>query len=123
MEGVTFALRECLTLIAELEEPSRVIISGGAAQSTVWRQIQADVYGRPLWLAQGENHACIGAALLAGLGCGVYNSIDEAAALLPPPTERIDPNPAHTALYAEQGEIFRGLYPKLKNDMRRLSGR
>lgn len=123
MEGVTYALRECLTLVSELQPPQRVIISGGATKSPVWRQIQADVFNRPLWLAQGENHACVGAALLAGLGCGNYASFDEAATLLPQPATQVEPDQHYTRFYSEQREIYRGLYARLKDDMHRLSAR
>jgi xylulokinase len=121
MEGVTLALRECLTLVSESQPPEQIILSGGAARSPVWRQIQADIYNHPVWLAAGDHHACAGAALLAGLGCGVYRSIDEATALLPKPTERIEPHTGNANFYAERGEIYRGLYPILKDDMHRLS--
>ena len=121
MEGVTFALKECLVLVSELKPPTQVIISGGATNSPLWRHIQADIYGREVWLGRGKNHACIGAALLAGLGSGIYRSIDDAAALLPQPTERIEPNATNVALYVERGELYRGLYAKLRDDMHRLS--
>ena len=121
MEGVAFAMADCLDLVAALESPSTVLISGGAAQSAVWRQIQADIYGRPVWLASGDHHACVGAALLAGTGCGLYASIDEAIALLPTPSQQIMPQADNAALYAEQRAVYQGLYARLKDDMHRLS--
>ncbi|GAB4454578.1 MAG: xylulokinase [Anaerolineae bacterium] len=125
MEGVTFAMAECLALALDLaggaEAGVQVIASGGAAASPVWRQIQADIYNTPLLLAAGENHACVGAALLAGVGCGVYASIEEACALLPPSTVGVMPDPARAAFYAERRALYRALYARLKDDMHRLS--
>jgi xylulokinase len=121
MEGVTFALNECLSLVANPNAQLRVIISGGASASPVWRQIQADIFNRPLTLSAGANHACTGAALLAGVGCGVYSSIDDACSRLPQASELISPNPENVAFYIEQGALYRGLYDTLKPDMHRLS--
>ncbi|MBZ0298394.1 MAG: xylulokinase [Anaerolineae bacterium] len=123
MEGVTFALRDCLALVSEAALPSRLIISGGATQSPVWRQIQADIYQQSVWLAKGEQQACVGAALLAGWGCGVYESMTDATKRLPKPTEQIAPDAAHAEFYRERGSLYAGLYDKLKDDMHRLSGR
>lgn len=121
MEGVTFALRDCLALVSESARPERVIISGGAVNSPVWRQIQADMFNQPVWLAKGEHHACVGAALLAGVGCGVYETMDEAARLLPQVDTPVEPDPKTADFYAARGEIYRGLYTRLRDDMHRLS--
>jgi len=121
MEGVTFALNECLSLVAESDSQLRVIISGGAAASPVWRQIQADIFNRPLTLSAGANHACAGAALLAGVGCGVYSSIDDACSRLPQSREQILPNIENVAFYSVQRDLYRGLYDTLKTDMHSLA--
>ena len=121
MEGVAFTLRECLTLVSASEKPQRVIATGGATASPLWRQIQADIYGYPLHIASGENHACTGAALLAGVGCGLYTTFDEAAALLPQPTEIIQPDVQRAAFYSQRQDLYNSLYHKLKEDMHRLA--
>ncbi len=121
MEGVTFALNECLSLVANPNEQFRVIVSGGAAASPVWRQIQADIYNRPLSLSAGANHACMGAALLAGVGCGVYSSIDDACSRLPQAVEQVLPNIENAAFYVHQRALYQGLYDTLKADMHHLS--
>jgi xylulokinase len=120
MEGVAFALRECLSLVTN-DAPVSIIASGGATASPVWRQIQADVYGAPLQIATGDNHACVGAALLAGVGCGVNGSMDEAAALLPAPSEHVVPVAEHVAFYEARRDLYHSLYQRLKDDMHRLA--
>lgn len=123
MEGVTFAIGECLELVSDIEgsgDLQRVIISGGASASSVWRQIQADVYHRPVMLSTGANHACVGAALLAGVGCGVYPSIFEACARLPQPSQEIRPDAQTATFYDQRRDLFRGLYPQLKEAMHLL---
>jgi xylulokinase len=121
MEGVTFALSECLSLVADENEQLQVIISGGAAASPIWRKIQTDIFNRPLTFSAGANHACLGAALLAGVGGGVYSSIDDACSRLPQAVEQVLPDPENAAIYARQRELYRGLYDTLKTDMHRLS--
>jgi xylulokinase len=121
MEGVTFALSECLSLVADDKAQLRVIISGGAAASPVWRQIQADIFNRPLTRSGGENHACIGAALLAGVGCGIYSSIGDACSRLPQAIEQILPDAENAAFYTHQRDLYQSLYDTLKTDMHRLS--
>jgi xylulokinase len=124
MEGVTFAMNECLSLVSDLsgsETNMRVIASGGAASSPVWRQIQADIYNKPLLLTSGDSHACVGAALLAGIGCGVFPSVEDACARLPQPTAAVWPDAERAEVYRARGDIYRRLYGQLKDDMHQLS--
>ena len=124
MEGVTFAMNDCLELIAELNAgiTPQVIASGGATRSPVWRQIQADVYNVPLTLAPDANYACIGAALLAGVGCGVYASLDDACARVPRFTTTVTPNPDNAAFYQSRRAVYHALYDDLKEHMHTLAG-
>ncbi len=122
MEGVAFALQECLTLVTTNNDaPLQVIASGGATASPVWRQLLADSFDQPLLLAGGANHAGVGAALLAGVGTGVYPDFATASAILPQPEIRIDPNLETVAFYKEYQERYAGLYARLKDDMHWLS--
>ena len=122
MEGVTMALAECLALASGMGdgEVRQVVASGGATNSAVWRQIQANVYGVPLAISAGEEHASLGAALLGGVAAGVYESVEAACARLPRPTDRVEPDPAAVAFYAAHREQFRALYGKLREDMHEL---
>ncbi len=117
MEGVAFALADCLALLADVD---RWLLSGGAAHSPVWTQILADVFNRPLWLTETSHPACVGAALVAGVGTGQYPTIAEACAGLPQPNRQVMPSNANAA-YAERLMRFRQLYPLLKPDLRALS--
>lgn len=125
MEGVTFAMEECLSLVVEAtSDPDlAVTITGGAATSSVWRQIQADIYGRPLSVAAGANHGAVGTALIAGVGCGLYASFEDACSRLPRAAMQVLPNPINQDIYAARRAIYRGLYARLKEDMHVLSSR
>ena len=120
MEGVSFALADCLELAAP--DAGRIVASGGATQSPVWRQILADVLDRPLALGAGTHHACVGAALLAGVGAGVYADLADACARLPQAEVAVMPDPTRAAFYAARRDLFRGLYGTLKDDMHVLAG-
>lgn len=117
MEGVTFALAECRDLVAA---EAAIIASGGATRSALWRQIMADGLDTPLLLPAGAHHACVGTALLAGVGVGLYADLPEALARLPEPEVAVTPHAPTAAFYQERRALFRGLYGRLKDDMHAL---
>jgi xylulokinase len=79
MEGVAFSLRDTFTLFGEMKVGVKKIrLGGGGARSTLWRQIQADVYGHEVEIVAAEEGAAYGAAILAGVGAGAWKSVDEA---------------------------------------------
>lgn len=113
IEGITFAMYSQLHLIHG--ENAQIIISGGAAQSSLWRQIQADIFGKSLLVGDTDvNHACIGAALIAGIGCGIYSSFEDAYSRLSHPNHAIEPNPLHVSMYLERFEQYMCLYKGIK---------
>src|SRR5207237_6677422 len=79
LEGVAFSLRDTLEIFNEMNVPvGEVRLGGGGARSQLWRQVQADVYGREVKTVEAEEGAAYGAALLAGVGAGAWHSVDEA---------------------------------------------
>ena len=73
LEGVAFSLRDTFSIFEEMDVPVRNIrLGGGGARSPLWRQIQADVYNRSVEIVEAEEGAAYGAALLAGVGAGVW---------------------------------------------------
>lgn len=119
MEGVAFALKSCVDLIAG--DLQSVVLSGGAAQSPVWRQILADVLGRPLFLPDAIPHASLGSAMLAGVGTGQYDSINTAIQLLPESDAPIEPVQKNVERYQAYYEQYQKLYPLLRDNMESLS--
>ncbi|HYO24785.1 MAG TPA: xylulokinase, partial [Lacipirellulaceae bacterium] len=81
MEGVTFALRDSLALMEGLGVPVKQIrTSGGGSKNPFWRQMQADVFARPVAAMAADEGAAYGAALLATVGAGHYRDITQACA-------------------------------------------
>ena len=119
LEGVAFSLRESFSIFAEMKVPvTSIRLGGGGARSPLWRQIQADVYGHAVELVQAEEGAAFGAALLAGVGAGVWSDVDEACQRSVRVAKTVEPDPATSALMNQQYELYRRIYPALR-DIRR----
>ena len=115
LEGVAFSLRDSFSIFEEMQVPvSHVRLGGGGARSALWRQIQADIYGHPVEIVAAEEGAAYGAALLAGVGAGVWRTVDEACDAVVRVVTRIEPDPIDRATMARQYERYRALYPALK---------
>jgi len=115
LEGVAFSLRDTLTIFAEMNVPVDTIrLGGGGARAPLWRQIQADVYGRPVEILSAEEGAAYGAALLAGVGGGVWSSVDEACKETIRIAARVEPQSEASATMNARYAMFRKLYPALR---------
>jgi xylulokinase len=116
LEGVAFSLRDTLTIFDEIAVPvEKIRLGGGGARSTLWRQIQAEVYGRPAEILAAEEGAAYGAALLAGVGSGSWASVDEACEAAVRVSAKIEPDKANAALMDDQYLRFRAIYPALRS--------
>lgn len=115
LEGITFAMRDSLEIIRRLGIPTRQIrVTGGGARSRFWRQLQADIYGSEVAMVGSVEGPAFGAALMAGVGTGVYSSIAEASEEIIPLTETIQPT-QESSIYHERYQLFTSLYPALRN--------
>jgi xylulokinase len=115
LEGVVFSLRDTFTIFRDLGMPVKSIrLGGGGARSPLWQQIQADVYGMPVDLIAAEEGAAYGAALLAGVGAGVWPSVDAACATAVHVAKRVEPIAKHVDLMNRRYEEYRKLYPALR---------
>ena len=114
LEGVAFSLRDSLTIFEEMGVPAtRIRLGGGGARSPLWRRIQADVYRRPVDVPAAEEGAAYGAALLAGVGGGVWSSVDEACAVAVRVAGAVAPEPGAMEALDRQYRRFRALYGAL----------
>ncbi len=115
LEGVAFSLRDTLSIFSELKIPVESIrLGGGGARGPLWRQIQADVYGMTVELIEAEEGAAYGAALLAGVGCGIWTSVDQACDSAVKVAGPVTPDPRHSARMERHYGAYRKLYPALK---------
>jgi xylulokinase len=115
LEGVGFSLRDTLTIFEEMKVPVESIrLGGGGARSPVWRQIQAEIYGRSLELPAAEEGAAYGAALLAGVGAGAWPSVDSACDAVIKIASRVEPDPEIVKHMDERYREYRKLYPSIR---------
>ncbi|HQE91559.1 MAG TPA: xylulokinase [Anaerolineae bacterium] len=116
MEGVVFGMRQGLELMLDLGvTPERIIASGGAIQHPLWRQLQADMFNRPLYQTRTVEASAVGAALLAGVGTGLYVDVADAVAqAVHYAAEVVTPDPENVACYAALADTFAALYPALR---------
>jgi xylulokinase len=116
IEGVSFGLRDSFELIKSGGGAAitQVRVSGGGAKSPLWRQILADIMNAELVTVNTTEGAAYGAALLAGVGAGVWHDVDSACRRTIHVTGSTQPNPAAVTEYERWYQVYRGLYPALK---------
>jgi len=116
MEGVVFSLRQGLELMDHLGVSAwRVVASGGGTRHPLWLQLQADILGAPIHQTRTHEAAAVGAALVAGVGVGVYESVPSACAqAVHWRDDVVLPDQKRVGIYNEVYDRFRRLYPALR---------
>lgn len=122
LEGVAYGLRDSMGIMEEMGLPIRQVrASGGGARSRIWRQILTDVCGYNHVTIDVDEGPALGAALLAGVGAGVYASVPEACqAVIRISEESAVCTPNHVA-YTRFHQVYQSLYAHLKDDFTALS--
>jgi xylulokinase len=116
MEGVAFAIANCLEAIqavaAENQKRLAVIRTGqsGGTQLSTWRQIITDALDHQIEIVAIDEPGCLGAALLAGVGAGLYPDIPSAIERTVRVVGASSPDPSHAALYRDQRALFNSAY-------------
>ena len=107
-------------MLAELgPPPDQVILAGGGAKSPLWRQMVADVFGRPVRPLQVSEQSALGACALAGLGRGLVDLaqvVDEWVAY----GEPVAPEPARHGFYEERFGLYQEAYTRNRGLFARL---
>jgi xylulokinase len=123
LEGVAFGLKDSFTLIqqAGLGAIEQVRVSGGGAKSQLWQQILADVLGVELVTVNTTEGAAYGAALLASVGSGCFESVPAACEATIRLTGSTQPA-GDTRIYQDYYPRYRALYPALADEFQALAG-
>lgn len=118
MEGVAFSLRHNLEVAEAAGAEVKVLRAmGGSANSLLWTQIKADVTGKKVVVPASDTATTLGAAILAGVGVGVYKDYEEAVSLTVRETRSHEPNPLNKETYDKTYRTYRELYESLKHMM------
>jgi len=115
-EGLSLDVRVIVDTYSELtgDPYPELKYIGGGSRNAFWIQMKADVLERRIRVSTIGENASLGAALLAGMGCGLYRDADEACAAVSAEEVEYVPTPANSARYREIYErVYRGLHRQM----------
>jgi xylulokinase len=96
-------------------KPERFVAIGGATKNEFWMQNKADMIGKPIETPEIEEPTPLGAAILAGIGVGLYEDVQDAYEKVYKPGKIYEPNLELTEKYRRWFKTYEELYPSLKN--------
>ena len=115
MEGVGYALTDCLEILQGMGLSIQSMMAcGGGSKSPVWRQILADMYGLPLQTLGGQEGPALGAAILAGVGTGLFPDVPSACREFIRPQATCTPEQAAHEYYLRGHRLYQKLYAQLQ---------
>jgi xylulokinase len=122
MEGVAYSLKDCMEIIKGMDiEVKEVRASGGGGKSKLWRQIQADLFNTEVVTINSSEGPALGVALLAGVGAGVYSTVEEACNSVIKVISKQEANKSNTEVYEKYYKIYQNLYPALKEQFKAVA--
>ena len=123
MEGVVYAQRQSLDMLRSMGIGfSEICATGGGGVSPLWRQMIADVFELPVVTIQNREGPALGAAILAGVGAGLYPGVSEACKRIIKTNPPQDPIAENTGRYSPYYQLYCELYPCMKDSFRTLAG-
>ena len=112
VEGITFSLKECQQIMEKegQKEFSEIISVGGGAKSKTWLQIQADIFNLPVRSLKAEEGPGLGAGMIAALGVGWFDSIEECVERFVSYTDFVYPITENVETYEQLFKIYQQVY-------------
>lgn len=123
-EGLDYQFLDIATALQQVLhiEIDKLVAVGGATRNGFWMQNKADVVGRPVEVPDVDEATPLGAAIVAGIGLGLYENEDDALRRVYRVGTTYEPDEARHAQYARWFETYRELYPALRPISHRLHG-
>ena len=109
-EGLSFEFRQSLLRLTKGESPKKIIAIGGGTKNRRWIETKASVTSLPIEIPAIQESTALGAAMLAGIGAGIYASPEEAAARVYRIGETIQPDSTFREAYNRKFSIFSQVY-------------
>jgi xylulokinase len=121
MESETFYFVDGIRSLRRMGiDTTEFIATGGGARSDAWLQIKADIFGVPFARPRLSEGSLVGAAMLAGIGTGVFGSAREAVKRFVSVERVFTPDPARHAVYQEKMALYRQVFPATREILKRL---
>lgn len=121
LEGVSYSLRDCLEVISGMDTPIDVMRACGGGSGPLWRQMLADIYNCEVSTIVSKEGPALGVALLAGAGTGVYKNVEEACSIAVLTKDTASPDVQRHKDYESYYQLYRSIYPSLKDHFKTLS--
>ena len=122
IEGVTYSLRDCIEIFREMNiEVNSMTACGGGGSSKQWRQMLANLFGCPIYTSASQEGPALGAAILAMVGTNAYRSVPEACRAVVKTAKTCEPDSNTIPVYEKYYQLYRRLYPQLKEQFAELS--
>lgn len=116
MEGITFSLNESIELFREAGiQVDRIVSIGGGAKNEDWLHMQADIFNAEIVQLANEQGPGMGAAMLAALGCGWFESLEQCAAQFIRYEKTYKPDAERVKTYAELFKIYKQVYAQTRS--------
>ena len=122
MEGVAYSLRDCVEVFREMGlSISDMAACGGGGTSALWRSMLADLYGCSVKTITSKEGPALGAAILAAVGAGLFDSVSQACGAIVKQDKVQLPDADRAKVYEQYYQLYRKLYPSLKERFSELS--
>lgn len=122
MEGVSYSLSDCNDILKEMGvQVDEMMACGGGGRSRIWRQMLADLYNCQVKTVHQSEGPALGAAILAGVGCGIYESVEKACEKLILADQCSGPAAENVETYQRYHQLYKKLYGNLKDNYKELA--
>ena len=114
-EGILYEIRDMLEVLNLNGIPhGNIVVNGGVSRSPYWCQMMADIWQAPVTTLTASENGCLGAAMFAGIGVGLYDSPEDAVEKTVHYLHTYQPNLAHKEIYDKGFSDFKSVYKALE---------
>ena len=113
MEGVGFCIRQCMDVLRQRTEINEIRCAGKGVTNKTWLQIVSDILGQPIWTVATDEETSLGAAILAGVGVGIFDTIEEGCNNMVKKGEECTPDDTRVRRFEECYGLFNSISSKL----------